>query len=45
MHQNNGLDIFRNNDGDSPTLGGRVWVYIRYVIFNTEDYSIIGTTI
>lgn len=47
MLAGNGLDIFRNNDGDSPTLGGAMKVWLKYVIFDIEgsNYSIIPSTI
>ena len=30
--------------GDSPTLGGNVWIYISYIIHSTSDFSIVTTT-
>tara|TARA_B100001057_G_scaffold357556_1_gene359578 strand:+ start:2086 stop:2703 length:618 start_codon:yes stop_codon:yes gene_type:complete len=30
--------------GDSPTLGGNVFIYISYIIHNTSDFSIVTTT-
>lgn len=30
--------------GDSPTLGGNVWIYLSYIIHSTSDFSIVTTT-
>ena len=42
---NESLVLQRSSGGDSPTLGGNVWIYLSYTIHSTSDFSIITTTI
>jgi len=41
---NESLVLQRGSNGDSPTLGGNVWIYLSYTIHTTSDFSIITTT-
>lgn len=42
---NESLVLQRGSGGDSPTLGGNVWIYLTYTIHSTSDFSIVTTTI